>query len=74
MRQRDYSRTPFCFFKKTFYEKKKIFLRKKFSHDFSRKMFLLTDQVSLSDCLYFLIYRAIFVLQMFVSAVVTLFF
>ena len=73
MRQRDYSRTPFWFFKKTFYEKKK-FSQKKFSHDYSRKMFLLTDQVSLSDCLYFLIYRAIFVLQLFVSPVVTLFF
>ena len=45
-----------------------------FVYDFSTKMFLLlyllTDQILLSDCLYFLIYWAICVLQLFVSQVV----
>ena len=42
-----------------------------FVNDFSRKMFrmllLLTDQISLSDCLHFLRYWAICVLQLFVN-------
>ena len=46
-----------------------------FVYDFSRKMFpcyvLLTDQISLSDCLYFLRYWAICVLQLFVNQAVT---
>ena len=44
-----------------------------FVYDFSRKMFiiyiLLTDQVLLSDCLYFFRYWEICVLQLFVSQV-----
>ena len=43
-------------------------------YDFSRKMFfmfLLTDQISLSDCLYFSRYWAICVLQLFVNQAVT---
>ena len=45
-----------------------------FVYDFSTKMFLvkLTDQISLSGCLYFLRYWAICVLQLFVNQVVTL--
>ena len=51
-----------------------------FVYDFSTKMFLipyiphiilLTDQISLSGCLYFLRYWAICVLQLFVNQVVT---
>ena len=48
-----------------------------FVNDFSRKMFLmchviqLTDQISLSDCLYFLRYWTICVLQLFVNQAVT---
>ena len=46
-----------------------------FVYDFSRKMFLMlysiTDQISLSDCLYFVRYWAICVLQLFVSQAVT---
>ena len=42
-----------------------------FVYDFSRKCFscysLLTDQISLSDCLYFSRYWAIYVLQLFVN-------
>ena len=33
---------------------------------------LLTDQIPLSDCLYFSRYRAIYVLQLFVNQAVTL--
>ena len=44
-------------------------------HHFCRKIFLmfylLTDQISLSDCLYFMTLWAICVLQMFVSQTVT---
>ena len=44
-----------------------------FAYDFSRNIFscyiLLTDHISLSDCLYFLKYRAICVLQLFLSQV-----
>ena len=46
-----------------------------FVYDFQEKCFscyiLLTDQISLSDCLYFLRYWAICVLQWFVNQVVT---
>ena len=46
-----------------------------FVYDFSKKMIpcyiLLTDQISLSGCLYFLIYWAICILQLFVNHVVT---
>ena len=45
-----------------------------FLYDFPKKSFshiLLTDQISLSDCLYFLKYWAILVLKLFVSQVVT---
>ena len=49
-----------------------------FTNDFSRKLFLmlysyilLTDQISLRDCLYFFRYWVIYVLQLFVSLVVT---
>ena len=46
-----------------------------FVHDFSRKMFLmyilLTDQISLSDSLYFLRYWAIWLLQLFINQAVT---
>ena len=44
-----------------------------FVHDFSRKIFhvILTDQISLSDYLYFLKYWSICVLQLFVNLVVT---
>ena len=46
-----------------------------FVYDFSRKMFscyiLLTDQISLSDYLYFLRYWAICVLQLFDSRLLT---
>ena len=46
-----------------------------FVYGFSTKMFpcyiLLTDQISLSGCLYFLRYWAICVLQLFVNQVVT---
>ena len=43
-----------------------------FVYDFSRKMFLmLTDQISLFDCLYFSRYWAICVLQLFVNQAVT---
>ena len=41
-----------------------------FKYNFSRKLTvpnLLTDQISLSDCLYFMRYRAIYVLQFFVN-------
>ena len=42
-------------------------------YDFSRKMLLmlysLTDQISMSDCLYFLRFWAICVLQLFVDQV-----
>ena len=45
-----------------------------FGYDFSKKCFscyvLLTDQVSLPDCLYFLRYWSICVLQLFVKQVV----
>ena len=44
-------------------------------HDFSREMFLmflLTDQNSLFDCLYFSIYWEICVLQLFVNQVVAI--
>ena len=45
-----------------------------FGYNFSEKSFscyiLLTDKFSMSDCLYFLRYRAIYVLQLFVSQVV----
>ena len=44
-------------------------------YDFSRKMFLklyfLTDQTSLSDCLYFSRYWAVYVLQLFAHQTVT---
>ena len=47
-----------------------------FVYDFSKKCFscyiLLTDQISLSDCLYFSRYWAICVLQLFVNQAVTL--
>ena len=46
-----------------------------FVYDFSKKCFscyaLLTDQISLPDCLYFLKYWSICVLQLFVNQVVT---
>ena len=46
-----------------------------FVYDFSRKIFLLLNsingQISLPDCLYFLRYWAICVLQLFVNQVVT---
>ena len=49
-----------------------------FVYDFSRKIFLmlhcyilLTDQISLSDCLYFSKYWAMYVLRMFVNQAVT---
>ena len=46
-----------------------------FVYDFSRKMFkcytLLTDQISLSDCLYFSRHWVICVLQLFVNQAVT---
>ena len=46
-----------------------------FLYDFSTKMFLshilLTDQMSLPGCIYFLRYWAICVLQLFVTRVVT---
>ena len=46
-----------------------------FGYDFSRKMFimlyLLTDQILLSDCLYFSIYWAICVLQFLVNQAMT---
>ena len=44
-----------------------------FVYDFSRKFCyaVLTDQVSLSDCFYFLRYWAISVLQMFIDQDVT---
>ena len=43
-----------------------------FVYDFSRKLcILVTDQFSLPDCLYFMRYWAIYVLQLFVSQVVT---
>ena len=49
-----------------------------FLYDFSRKMFpmlhsiiLLTDQISLSDCLYFSRYWTLCVLQLFVNQTVT---
>ena len=52
-----------------------IAFRPYFVYDFSIEIFimyiLLTDQVSLPDCLYFLRYRAICALQLFVSEVVT---
>ena len=45
-----------------------------FANDFSRNMFLmlLTDQISLSDCLDLLRYWAIYALQLFASQNVTL--
>ena len=46
-----------------------------FVYDFLRKMFLMlysnNDQVSLSDCLYFLRCWAIYILQLFANQVVT---
>ena len=46
-----------------------------FANDFSRRMFLsyilLTDQISLPNRLYFLIYWSICVLQLFVNQVLT---
>ena len=47
-----------------------------FVHDFSKKKdfscyVLLTDQTSLPDCLYFLRYWSICVLQLFINQVVT---
>ena len=46
-----------------------------FVYDFSRKMFLklysLTDQIPLPDCLYFLRYWSICMLQLLVNQVVT---
>ena len=46
-----------------------------FMYGFQEKYFscyiLLTDQISLSDCLYFSRYRAICVLQLFVNQAVT---
>ena len=46
-----------------------------FVYDFAKKYFpsydLLTDQTSLPDCLYFLRYWSICVLQLFVNQVVT---
>ena len=45
-----------------------------FVNDFSRKMFcyiLLTDQISLSDCLYFWRYWTTYVLWLFVNQAVT---
>ena len=46
-----------------------------FVHDFSRNMFrmyiLLTDQILLSDSLYFLRYWAIWLLQLFINQAVT---
>ena len=46
-----------------------------FMYDFSEQRFscyiLLTDQISLSDCLYFLRYWAICVLRLFVNQAVT---
>ena len=42
-----------------------------FVYEFSRKMFLMLHSISLSDCLYFLRYREICVLQLSVSQVVT---
>ena len=47
-----------------------------FVYDFSKKSFscyiLLTDQISLSDCVYFSSYWAIWVLKLFVYQAVTL--
>ena len=47
-----------------------------FVHDFSRKLFLtnvlLTDQISLFACFYFLKYWAIYILQLFINLAVTL--
>ena len=46
-----------------------------FVYDFSRKMFLmlilLSDQISLSDLLYFSRYWTVYVLQLFVNHVLT---
>ena len=46
-----------------------------FEHDFSRKCFscyiLTTEQITLSDCLYFLRYWVICILQLFFNQVVT---
>ena len=42
-----------------------------FVYDFLIKTFLMTDQISLPGCLYFLRYWAICVLQLFVNQVVT---
>ena len=46
-----------------------------FAYDFQEKYFscyiLLTDQISLPTCLYFLRYWSIYVLQLFVNQVVT---
>ena len=46
-----------------------------FVYEFSRKMFFMldsnTDQISLSDCLYFSKYLAICVLQLFANQAVT---
>ena len=41
--------------------------------DFSREMLMIysIDKISVSDCLYFLRYQAIYVSQLFVSQVVT---
>ena len=43
-----------------------------FVYDFSKKMFLMlysTDQISMCDCLYFLRYWAICVLQLIISQI-----
>ena len=45
------------------FEKKRMVFPPYFVYDFSRKIFLLTDQMKLLDCLYFLKYWAIWVLQ-----------
>ena len=53
----------------------RIVSRAHFVYDFSTKMFLvlflLTDQISLPGCLYFLRYWAICVLQLIINQVVT---
>ena len=52
-----------------------LFSPSQFMYDLSKKGFscyvLLTDQISLSDCLYFWKYLVIFLLQLFVNQAVT---
>ena len=56
----------FCFLDKS----PEIFCPSHFVNDFSRKMFLLYDQISSSDSRYFWICRAICILKLFVSQAV----